>query len=126
MMKKAIQTEKAPQAIGPYSQGIDMGNMVFTSGQIPVNPSTGLVPEGIVEQAKQSLENVQAVLEAAGLSMQDVIKMTVFLKDMNTFSAMNEVYKSFFEEPYPARSAVEVARLPKDVLIEIEAIALKK
>ncbi|MBN2220780.1 MAG: RidA family protein [Vallitaleaceae bacterium] len=125
-MKKAIQTEKAPQAIGPYSQGIDMGNMVFTSGQIPVNPSTGLIPDGIIEQAKQSLENVQAVLEAAGLSMQDVIKMTVFLKDMNTFSAMNEVYKSFFEEPYPARSAVEVARLPKDVLIEIEAIALRK
>lgn len=125
-MKKAIRTEQAPQAIGPYSQGIDIGNLVFTSGQIPVDPMTGVIPEGIVEQAKQSLHNVKAVLEESGAGIDDVIKVTVFLKDMNSFAAMNEVYQSFFTEPYPARSAVEVARLPKDVLIEIEAIALKK
>jgi 2-iminobutanoate/2-iminopropanoate deaminase len=123
MNKKVISTTKAPSAIGPYSQGVDLGDMVFTSGQIPVDPATGNVAEGITAQTKQSLLNVSAVLEAAGLNMTNVVKMTVFLKDMGTFGEMNEVYKSFFEEPYPARSAVEVARLPKDVLIEIEAIA---
>jgi 2-iminobutanoate/2-iminopropanoate deaminase len=120
---KSIVTKQAPEAIGPYSQGVDLGDLVLTSGQIPLNPMTGEIPEGIQAQAKQSLENVKGVIEASGLKMENVVKMTVFLKDMETFAKMNEVYKTFFEEPYPARSAVEVARLPKDVLIEIEAIA---
>lgn len=123
MSKKSIVTDQAPAAIGPYSQGVDLGDLVFTSGQIPINPVTKDIPEGIEAQAKQSLTNVKGVVEASGLEMKDIVKMTVFLKDMETFSAMNDVYKTFFEEPYPARSAVEVARLPKDVLIEIEAIA---
>lgn len=126
MSKKSIITDNAPGAIGPYSQGVDIGNMIFTSGQIPLDPKTGEIPEGISNQAKVSLSNVKGVIEAAGLTMSDIIKMTVFLKDMNDFAAMNEVYKTFFEEPYPARSAVEVARLPKDVLVEIEAIAVRK
>jgi len=123
MSMKSIVTKQAPEAIGPYSQGVDLGDLVLTSGQIPLNPMTGEIPEGIQAQAKQSLENVKGVIEASGLKMENVVKMTVFLKDMETFAKMNEVYKTFFEEPYPARSAVEVARLPKDVLIEIEAIA---
>lgn len=123
MSKKSIATNNAPAAIGPYSQGVDLGDLVLTSGQIPINPETGEIPEGIEAQAKQSLTNVKGVIEASGLKMENVVKMTVFLKDMEMFGAMNEVYKTFFVEPYPARSAVEVARLPKDVLIEIEAIA---
>ena len=123
-MKAIVSTDKAPAAIGPYSQGIKVGNLLFTSGQIPLDPATGTFPEGIQAQARQSLSNVKAILAEAGVSMDQVIKTTVFLKDMNDFAAMNEVYATFFTEGnYPARSAVEVARLPKDVLVEIEAIA---
>ena len=123
-MKTIVSTDKAPAAIGPYSQGIKVGNLLFTSGQIPLDPATGTFPEGIQAQARQSLTNVKAILAEAGVSMDQVIKTTVFLKDMNDFAAMNEVYATFFTEgSYPARSAVEVARLPKDVLVEIEAIA---
>ena len=123
-MKTIVSTDKAPAAIGPYSQGVKVGNLLFTSGQIPLNPATGTFPEGIEAQARQSLTNVKAILAEAGVSMDQVIKTTVFLKDMNDFAAMNAVYATFFTEGnYPARSAVEVARLPKDVLVEIEAIA---
>jgi 2-iminobutanoate/2-iminopropanoate deaminase len=123
-MKTIVSTDKAPAAIGPYSQGIKVGNLLFTSGQIPLDPATGAFPEGIQAQARQSLSNVKAILAEAGVSMDRVIKTTVFLKDMNDFAAMNEVYATFFTEGnYPARSAVEVARLPKDALVEIEAIA---
>ena len=125
-MKNVISTANAPAAIGPYSQAIDLGNMVITSGQLPLDPATGAFPEGIQAQTKQSLTNVKAILEAAGLSMDAVVKTTVFLSDMNNFGAMNEVYATFFTEgSYPARSAVEVARLPKDALVEIEVIAVK-
>lgn len=123
-MKTPVATTKAPAAIGPYAQGNIFGNLLFASGQIPVDPETGLIPEGIEAQATQSLKNVKAVVEAAGSSMDKVIKTTVFLKDMNDFAAMNAIYATFFTEgQYPSRSAVEVARLPKDVLIEIEVIA---
>ena len=125
-MKNIISTAAAPAAIGPYSQAIDLGNLVITSGQLPIDPATGAFPEGIKEQTRQSLTNVKAILEAAGLTMDAVVKTTVFLSDMNNFGAMNEVYASFFGEGnYPARSAVEVARLPKDALVEIEVIATK-
>lgn len=128
-MTKILHTEKAPAAIGPYVQGVDLGNMVFTSGQIPVNPATGEVADDISEQARQSLENVKAVIESSGLTVKDIVKMTVFVKDLNDFGAVNEVYGNFFDqsgvENYPARSCVEVARLPKDVKIEIEAIAVR-
>lgn len=123
MKKEIISTTNAPAAIGPYSQGIKMGDMVFTSGQIPVNPETGEVVTEIKAATKQSLENVKAVLEQAGSSLDKVFKTTVFIKDMNDFTAVNEVYAQYFTEDAPARSCVEVARLPKDVLIEIEAIA---
>jgi len=121
-MKQAIHTDQAPQAIGPYSQAVKAGNLLFTSGQLGLDPATGQFPEGVAEQAKQSLQNVKAIVEAAGATMGDIIKTTVFLKDMNDFATVNEVYASFFELPYPARSAVEVARLPKDALVEIEVI----
>ena len=125
-MKTIISTANAPAAIGPYSQAIDLGNLVITSGQLPIDPATGAFPEGIQAQTKQSLTNVKAILEAAGLTMDSVVKTTVFLSDMNNFGAMNEVYATFFTEGgYPARSAVEVARLPKDALVEIEVIAVK-
>ena len=125
-MKEILSTTAAPAAIGPYSQGICAGNLVTTSGQLPIDSATGAFAEGgIKEQTRQSLKNVEAVLAAAGLTMADVIKTTVFLKDMNDFAAMNEVYASFFSTNPPARSAVEVARLPKDALVEIEAIASK-
>ena len=125
-MKKEIATTAAPGAIGPYSQATDLGSLVITSGQLPIDPATGAFPEGIQEQTKQSLTNVKAILEAAGLTMDSVVKTTVFLSDMNNFGAMNEVYATFFTEgSYPARSAVEVARLPKDALVEIEVIAVK-
>lgn len=124
-MKKVISTTKAPGAIGPYSQGIRTGNMIFVSGQIPLDPETGKFPETIEEMTRQSLTNIKNILEEAGSSMNNVVKTTVFLKDMNDFAAMNAVYATFFEEgSYPARSAVEVSRLPKDVKIEIEVIAL--
>ena len=123
-MKTVIKTENAPAAIGPYSQGIKVGNLLFTSGQIPLDPTTGVFPDGIQAQTRQSLSNVKAILAEAGASMDQLIKTTVFLKDMNDFAAMNEIYATFFSEgSFPARSAVEVARLPKDALIEIEAIA---
>ena len=123
-MKQVIHTDKAPAAIGPYSQAIQIGQLLFTSGQVPIDPETGAIVEGgIQEQARQSLNNIKAILNAAGTNMGAVVKTTVFLQDMNDFVAMNEVYAQFFQEPYPARSAVQVARLPKDVLVEIEAIA---
>ena len=122
-MKQALSTEKAPSAIGPYSQGIKAGNLVITSGQLPLDPATGAFPEGIEAQTRQSLTNCKAVLEAAGATMADVIKTTVFLSDMNDFAAMNGVYATFFEGACPARSAVQVARLPKDAMVEIECIA---
>lgn len=125
-MKKVISTSKAPAAIGPYSQAIQVGNLVYTSGQIPVNPATGLFVEGgIKEQTRQSLLNVKAVLEEAGLTMSDVVKSTVFMADMNDFADMNAVYAEFFTEPYPARSAVAVKTLPKGALVEIEVVAWK-
>lgn len=125
-MKKIIATTAAPAAIGPYSQGIDGGSIVITSGQLPIDPATGAFAEGgVTGQTRQSLENVKAILSQAGLGMENIIKTTVFLKDMNDFAAMNEVYASFFPSEPPARSAVEVARLPKDALVEIEAIAVR-
>lgn len=123
-MKTVISTTSAPGAIGPYSQAIDTGSMLYASGQIPINPATGEIPEGIKAQTAQSLENVKAILAAAGLTTANVVKTTVFLADMNDFAAMNEVYASVFEAPYPARSAVAVRTLPKNVLVEIEIIAL--
>ena len=123
-MKQVISTPKAPAAIGPYSQAIRVGNLVFTSGQIPIDPVTGsFVEGGIKEQTRQSLSNVRAILEEAGLSMANVIKTTVFLADMADFAEMNAVYAEFFAEPFPARSAVAVKTLPKGALIEIEVIA---
>lgn len=123
-MSQVIATGNAPAAIGPYSQGIKAGNLIITSGQLPIDPATGAFPEDIKAQTKQSLTNCKAILEEAGASMDNVIKTTVFLSDMNNFGDMNEVYATFFKEGnYPARSAVEVARLPKDALVEIECIA---
>ena len=123
-MKKVISTTKAPAAIGPYSQAIRVGNLVYTSGQIPIDPATGnFVEGGIKEQTRQSLTNVKAILEEAGLSMADVVKTTVFMADMNDFADMNSVYAEFFAEPYPARSAVAVKTLPKGALVEIEVVA---
>ncbi len=120
-----ISTEKAPAAIGPYSQAVKYGNFIYTSGAIPVEPKTGEVVAGGVEaQAEQALKNLAEVLAGAGASLENVIKTTVFIKNMNDFSAINEVYKKFFTANYPARSCVEVARLPKDVLIEIECVAV--
>ncbi|NLV52887.1 MAG: RidA family protein [Bacteroidales bacterium] len=123
---KVISTTKAPGAIGPYSQAIQVGNLIYTSGQIPINPATGhFVEGGIKEQTHQSLTNVKAILEEAGLTMQNVVKTTVFLADMNDFADMNSVYAEFFSEPYPARSAVAVKTLPKNALVEIEVVAEK-
>lgn len=123
-MKEIISTQNAPAAIGPYSQAVRAGNLLFVSGQIPVDPATGEVVEPTIQaQAKRSLENVKAVLEAAGASLDNVVKTTVFLKSMDDFVEMNRVYKTFFTADCPARSAVQVAKLPKDVLVEIEAIA---
>lgn len=123
-MKQMIHTDSAPAAIGPYSQAIQIGDLLFVSGQVPIDPSTGAVVEGDVKtQAQQSLNNLKAILNAAGTNMGAVVKTTVFLADMNDFAAMNEVYAQFFQEPFPARSAVQVGRLPKDAKVEIEAIA---
>ena len=124
-MKNVIRTDKAPAAIGPYSQAIEVNNMVFTSGVIPVDPATGNTPEGSQAQAEQAFKNLSNLLEAAGTSTANVIKTTVFIKEMNDFGAINEVYAKYFPEPYPSRSCVEVARLPKDVMLEVEAIATK-
>ena len=121
---KVISTKKAPAAIGPYSQAIQVGNLVYTSGQIPIEPTTGTFVEGgIKEQTRQSLTNLKAILEEAGLSMTNVVKTTVFMADMNDFANMNAVYAEFFSEPYPARSAVAVKTLPKGALVEIEVVA---
>ena len=121
---KVISTKKAPAAIGPYSQAIRIGNLVYTSGQIPIDPATGVFVEGgIKEQTRQSLTNSKAILEEAGLSMSNVVKTTVFMADMGDFADMNSVYAEFFTEPYPARSAVAVKTLPKGSLVEIEVIA---
>ena len=124
---KAIHTDKAPAAIGPYSQAIDSGTgLVFLSGQLPIDPATGAFPEGgIREQTRQSLRNAAAILTEAGLSLSNVVKTTVFLADMGDFAAMNEVYAEFFAAPYPARSAVAVKTLPKGALVEIECIAAR-
>ena len=124
-MKKVISTDKAPAAIGPYSQAIEANGFVFASGQIPVNPATGEIPEGAAAQAEQAIGNLAALLKEAGTSAENVIKTTVFIKNMEDFGTVNEIYAKYFTGVFPARSCVEVARLPKDVLIEIEAIALK-
>ena len=121
---ETISTKNAPAAIGPYSQAIKVGNLIYTSGQTPIDPATGaLVAGGIKEQTRQSLLNVQAILKEAGLSMSSVVKTTVFMADMNDFADMNTVYAEFFTEPYPARSAVAVKALPKGALVEIEVVA---
>lgn len=127
MANKVISTDKAPQAIGPYSQGVSSGNMVYTSGQLGMDPSTAeLINSNIQDETRQSLKNVEAVLKQAGASLSDVVKTTVFVKDLNQFVAINEIYSEFFTENKPARSCVEVARLPKDANVEIEAIAIIK
>ena len=124
-MKKVIATTNAPGAIGPYSQAIDTGSFVFISGQIPVNPATGEIPEGIEAQAAQSMANIKAILAEAGLTMDNVVKTTVFLADMSLFADMNKVYAENFTAPFPARSAVAVKELPKQVLVELEVIAVR-
>lgn len=125
MMKKVICSQEAPGAIGPYSQAIEVNGMVFVSGQLPLNAATGTMPEGAEAQAHQSLENIKHILEAAGLSMANVVKTTVFLADMSLFADMNKVYATYFEDAFPARSAVAVKALPKDALLEIECIAVR-
>ena len=123
-MKEIIATDKAPAAIGPYSQAVKVGNLLFTSGMIPIDPATNTLVEGGIEvQAKQAIGNLAALLTAAGSDLSRVVKTVVFIKDMNDFAKVNEIYATFFTENFPARSCVEVARLPKDVLIEIEAVA---
>lgn len=124
-MKKQIATNKAPGAIGPYSQAISTGDLLFISGQIPVNPADGTIPEGIEAQTAQSIANIKAILSEAGMTIDNVIKTTVFLADMSLFTPMNEVYAQNFTAPFPARSAVAVKELPKQVLVEIETIASK-
>ena len=119
---KEIKTNNAPAAIGPYSQAIVTGNMVFASGQIPVNPATGEIPEGVEAQANQVFTNLKNLIAAAGSSIENTVKTTVFIKNMDDFAKINEIYAQYFTEPFPARSCVEVARLPKDVLLEVEAI----
>lgn len=123
-MKEIIHTEKAPAALGPYSQGINTGNLIFTSGQLPIDPENGeMVSDDIKKAAERCILNLKAVLEAAGSSLKNVIKTTVFIKNMDDFAAVNQVYGEYFTENYPARSCVEVSRLPKDALVEIEAVA---
>ena len=124
-MQKVISTDKAPGAIGPYSQAIEVNGMGFTSGVIPVDPATGVIPEGVEAQATQAFTNLTNLVEASGAAMSQVVKTTVFIKEMNDFGKINEIYAKFFKEPYPSRSCVEVARLPKDVLLEVEAIVAK-
>jgi 2-iminobutanoate/2-iminopropanoate deaminase len=125
-MLKIINTQNAPAAIGPYSQATQAGNLLFVSGQLPLNPSTCSIVGDIKEQTRQSLNNLKAIIEAAGMGLDSVAKTTVYLSDMNNFAAMNEVYSTFFSANFPARVAVEVARLPKDALVEIEAVAYKE
>ena len=124
-MKETISTENAPGAIGPYSQAVKAGNMVFCSGQIPIDPNTGEFVSGdVAEQTRQVLKNLNAVLEAAGTNLNNIVKTTVFLADMNDFTAMNEVYAEFFSENKPARATVQAARLPRDARVEIDCIAV--
>ena len=120
-----VQTGKAPAAVGPYAQGVAAAGLVFCSGQLPIDPASGTVPDGVEAQTRQALANLGAVLEAGGASLASVVKTTVFLKDMDQFAAMNAVYATFFPDSPPARSTIEVARLPRDVLVEVEAIALR-
>lgn len=124
-MKQVLATEQAPAAIGPYSQVIAAGETVYVSGQLPLDPATGAFPEGIAAQTAQSLKNIQAILAQQGMTLANVVKTTVFLADINDFAEMNKVYGEFFTQPYPARSAVQVAKLPKDAPLEIECIAVK-
>jgi len=125
MEKEVIVSKDAPKAIGPYSAGVRVGNLVFTAGQLGIDPLTGqFVSDEVVEQTRQALKNLKSVLEAGGTALENVVKTTVFLQDMNDFAAMNAVYAEFFTENFPARSAVQVARLPKDAAVEIEAVAL--
>ena len=124
-MKKVICSDKTPGAIGPYSQGIEANGLVFVSGQLPIDAATGVMPEGIKAQTQQSLENIQHILKAAGLTMNDVVKTTVFLADMSLFGDMNQVYATFFTSDCPARCAFAVKSLPKDALVEIECIAAR-
>ena len=125
MKREIIHTNNAPGAIGPYSQGIIVGDFVYTSGKIPINPATGVMETDIKLATKQSMENIKAILEEAGTSLENVVKTSIFLKDLNDFAAVNEVYGTYFTENPPARSCVQVAKLPKDAVIEIEAIATK-
>ena len=123
---KVVNTNKAPKAIGPYSQAIEANGLIITSGQLPIDPATGeFAPGGIKEQTRQSLTNAKAILEEAGIGLGNVMKTTVFLSDMNDFAAMNEVYAEFVSEPFPARSAIAVKTLPKNALVEVECIAAK-
>lgn len=124
-MQKVISTENAPAAIGSYSQAIEINGMVYTSGIIGVDPATGTPMEGIEAQAERAMTSLVNVVEAAGSKVENIVKTTVFIKEMNDFGKINEIYKKYFKEPFPARSCVEVARLPKDVLLEVEAIAWK-
>ncbi len=124
-MKQPISTANAPAAIGPYSQGIAAGSTVYVSGQLPIDPATGAMPEGIQAQTAQALKNITNILAEQGMTLDNVVKTTVFLADLADFVPMNEVYGQFFSQPYPARSAVQVAKLPKDAPIEIECIAVK-
>ncbi len=123
MPKTVVLTDRAPAPVGPYSQAIRAGSLLFVAGQIPIDPATGAMPDGIAQQTRLALQNVQAVLQAAGASLRDVVKTTVFLLDLADFGAMNEVYATFFAQEPPARACVQVARLPKDARVEIEAIA---
>ena len=122
---KETKTNNAPAAIGPYSQAIEVNGMVFTSGVIPVDPQTGVIPATIEEQANQAFSNLKNLIEASGATIDKVIKTTVFIKEMNDFGKINEIYATYFKEPFPARSCVEVARLPKDVMLEVEAVVAK-
>lgn len=124
-MKKEVHSTKAPAALGPYSQGIQVGNTLYVSGQIPVDQSSGEIPSAIDQQAKQSMTNIQYIVEEAGYTLDDVVKCTIYLTDLDNFATVNEVYGSFFNEPYPTRACVQILALPKGVNVEIDAIAYK-
>jgi 2-iminobutanoate/2-iminopropanoate deaminase len=126
MSKQPIQTTEAPSAIGPYSQAVQLGDMIYASGQIGLDPATGELVDGLEKQTHRVMQNVTAVLKAAGCEINDVVKTLIFMQNMEDFTTVNEIYASYFEEPYPARSAVEVARMPKGALVEVEVIAKKK